>query len=125
DGLLCALHAQGADLAVVCQRSDEQRYGELVPGARVVAGPAALSHRAARLAWEQSGLPHVADRVAADVIHLPTYTIPMSTDLPTVVTLHDVTLLAEPQPHHPDRTTYGNAAPPTAPRRPTRTRTPS
>ncbi len=125
DGLLCALHAQGADLAVVCQRSDEQRYGELVPGARVVAGPAALSHRAARLAWEQSGLPHVADRVAADVIHLPTYTIPMSTDLPTVVTIHDVTLFAEPEPHDPVRTTYVKSATRTAARRATRIIAPS
>ncbi|HEY8480570.1 MAG TPA: glycosyltransferase family 1 protein [Spirillospora sp.] len=125
DGLLCALHARGADLAVVCQRTDEKRYGDLVPGARVIAGPAALSHRAARLAWEQSGLPHVADRVGADVIHLPTYTIPVSTALPTVVTIHDVTLFTEPEAHDPVRTSYVRSATRTAARRATRLIVPS
>ena len=38
DGLIGALDAAGADLAVVCQRADEERYGRLAPGARVVAG---------------------------------------------------------------------------------------
>ncbi|MBB4777950.1 glycosyltransferase family 4 protein [Actinomadura welshii] len=125
DGLLCALHAQGADLAVVCQRADEKRYGGLVPGARVVAGPAGLSHRATRLAWEQSGLPHVAERVGADVLHLPTYTIPVSLALPTVVTIHDVTLFAEPEPHDPVRTSYVKSATRTAARRATRLIAPS
>ncbi|XRQ05688.1 glycosyltransferase family 4 protein [Actinomadura welshii] len=125
DGLLCALHAQGADLAVVCQRADEERYEGLVPGARVVAGPAALSHRASRLAWEQTGLPHVAERVAADVIHLPTYTMPVSAALPTVVTIHDVTLFAEPEVHDPVRTTYVKSATRTAARRATRLIAPS
>ncbi|MEU8797126.1 glycosyltransferase family 1 protein [Spirillospora sp. NPDC048819] len=125
DGLLCALHAQGADLAVVCQRADEERYGGLVPGARIVAGPAALSHRATRLAWEQSGLPHVAEQVAADVIHLPTYTMPVSAALPTVVTIHDVTQFAEPEAHDPVRATYIKSAIRTAARRATRLIAPS
>ena len=42
DGLIGALDAAGADLAVVCQRADEERYERLAPGARVVAGPTAL-----------------------------------------------------------------------------------
>ncbi|MFI0486297.1 glycosyltransferase family 4 protein [Actinomadura sp. 9N215] len=125
DGLLVALHAQGADLAVACQRADEERYEGLIPGARVVAGPATLSHRATRLAWEQSGLPHVAERVAADVIHLPTYTMPVSAVLPTVVTIHDVTLFAEPEVHDPVRTSYIKSATRTAARRATRLIAPS
>ncbi|WUI00619.1 glycosyltransferase family 4 protein [Spirillospora sp. NBC_00431] len=125
DGLLSALHAQGADLAVACQRADEKRYEGLVPGARVVAGPATLSHRATRLAWEQSGLPHVAERVGADVIHLPTYTMPVSAVLPTVVTIHDVTLFAEPEVHDPVRTSYIKSATRTAARRATRLIAPS
>ncbi|WP_067491433.1 glycosyltransferase family 4 protein [Actinomadura hibisca] len=125
DGLLAALHTLGADLAVACQRADEQRYGLLAPGARVVAGPAALAHRATRLAWEQSGLPHLAERVGADVIHLPSYTIPIRPGLPTVVTIHDVTLFAEPEPHDPLRTTYVKSATRTAARRATRLIAPS
>ncbi|MFB4297822.1 glycosyltransferase family 4 protein [Actinomadura sp. NTSP31] len=125
DGLLSALHALGADLAVACQRSDEKRYGLLAPGARIVAGPTALAHRASRLAWEQSGLPHVADGVAADVIHLPTYTMPVSAVRPTVVTIHDVSLFAEPEVHDPVRTTYVKSATRTAARRATRLIVPS
>ena len=47
DGLVSALEAAGADLALACQRADEERYGRLVPSARVVAAPTAISHRAA------------------------------------------------------------------------------
>src|SRR5580704_9357325 len=66
DGLVAALGATGADLAVACQRADEERYGRLVPEATVVAGPTAIAHRPARLAWEQTGLPLVAQQVNAD-----------------------------------------------------------
>jgi glycosyltransferase involved in cell wall biosynthesis len=125
DGLLGALHAQGADLAVACQRADEKRYETLVPGARVVAGPATLAHRATRLAWEQSGLPHLAERVGADVIHLPTYTMPVSAALPTVVTIHDVPLFTEPELHDPVRTSYIKSATRSAARRATRLIVPS
>src|ERR1700727_1685308 len=69
DGLVSALDAAGADLAVACQRADEERYGRLVPHARVVAGPPAIAHRPARLAWEQSGLPMVAQQIEAGVLH--------------------------------------------------------
>src|ERR1700743_1369769 len=77
DGLIGALGSAGADLAITCQRADEERYSRLIPGARVLAGPTALGHRSARLAWEQSGLPLVAQQVAADVIHMPYYTMPL------------------------------------------------
>ncbi|MFD0685346.1 glycosyltransferase family 4 protein [Actinomadura fibrosa] len=125
DGLLTALHALGADLAVACQRVDEQRYGALAPGARIVAGPAALAHRATRLAWEQSSLPYVAESVEADVIHLPTYAMPVSCSLPAVVTIHDVALFAEPEVHDPVRTSYVKSATRTAVRRASRVIVPS
>ncbi|GAA4091058.1 glycosyltransferase family 1 protein [Actinomadura miaoliensis] len=125
DGLLGALHTLGADLAVACQRADERRYAELVPGARIVPGPAALAHRASRLAWEQSGLPYVARQVEADVLHVPAYTIPMSAGLPTVVTIHDVTLFAEPGVDDPIRATYIKSATRTAAKRATRLVVPS
>jgi len=97
DGLIGALDVAGADMAVVCQRADEERYGRLAPGARVVTGPTALSHRSARLAWEQSGLPVVAQQVNADVIHVPYYSMPLRPGRPTVVTVHDVTFFTEPE----------------------------
>jgi hypothetical protein len=60
DGLLGALgrmDPERVDLAVVAQRSDAERYSRMLGDAEVIAGPAAVAHRPARLAWEQTGLP--------------------------------------------------------------------
>ena len=97
DGLLGALAPTGIDLAVVCQRADEERYGRLAPGAKIVAGPVGLGHRSERLAWEQSGLPVVAEQVGADVIHMPNYSMPLRPGLPTVVTIHDLAFFTDPE----------------------------
>lgn len=125
DGLIGALSSAGADLAVACQRADSQRYERLAPGARVVAGPAALGHRPARLAWEQSGLPVVAQQVGADVIHMPFYSMPLRPGRPTVVTVHDVTYFTEPSLHPPASGMLFKAAIRTAARRATRLLVPS
>jgi glycosyltransferase involved in cell wall biosynthesis len=125
DGLVCALGAAGADLAVACQRADEERYGRLVPGARVVAAPPAIAHRPARLAWEQSGLPLVAQQVGADVIHSPHYSMPLRPGVPTVVTIHDLTFFTEPDAHGPLTATFYKAAIRTSVRRATRLIVPS
>jgi glycosyltransferase involved in cell wall biosynthesis len=97
DGLIGALGATGVDLALACQRSDEERYGRLAPGATVVAGPIGLGHRTERLAWEQSGLPVLAQQVGADVLHMPNYTVPLRPGLPTVVTIHDLSFFTDPE----------------------------
>ena len=99
DGLIGALTVTGIDLAVVCQRADEERYGRLAPGAKIVAGPVGLGHRSERLAWEQSGLPVVAEQVGADVIHMPNYSMPLRPGLPTVVTIHDLAYRMSPEAH--------------------------
>ncbi|MCW2884306.1 MAG: hypothetical protein QOE54_1470 [Streptosporangiaceae bacterium] len=125
DGLIAALHAAGADLAVACQRPDEERYATLAPSARVVAGPAAITHRSARQAWEQYGLPYIAKQVGADVLHSPYYTVPLSPGLPTVVTIHDVTYFTDPDVHEPGKATYIRSATRTAARRATRLIVPS
>ncbi len=127
DGLIGALGSEsaGADLAVVCQRADEERYGRLAPGARIVAGPAALGHRPARLAWEQSGLPVVAQQVAADVIHMPHFSMPLRPGRPTVVTVHDVTYFTEPEEHSAASTLFFKSAIRTATRRASRLIVPS
>jgi glycosyltransferase involved in cell wall biosynthesis len=125
DGLVCALDAAGADLAVACQRADEERYGRLVPNARVVAGPPAIAHRPARLAWEQSGLPLVAQQVEAAVIHSPHYSMPLRPNKPVVVTIHDLTFFTEPDAHSPVIATFYKAAIRTSARRATRLIVPS
>jgi glycosyltransferase involved in cell wall biosynthesis len=125
DGLIAALHAVDADLAVACQRSDEERYGTIAPRARIVSGPTAIAHRQVRLAWEQTGLPFVAQQVGADVIHLPYYSIPTRPGVPAVVTVHDVTYFSEPEVHNPVKSTYIKSATRAACRRATRLIVPS
>jgi glycosyltransferase involved in cell wall biosynthesis len=125
DGLVAALGATGADLAVACQRNDEERYGRLVPEATVVAGPTAIAHRAARLAWEQTGLPLVAQQVNADVLHAPHYTMPLRPGVPVVSTIHDLTYFTEPDAHNPVTATFFKSAIRTAARRATRLLVPS
>jgi glycosyltransferase involved in cell wall biosynthesis len=110
DGLVTALVEGGADLALACQRADEERYGRLLPGARIVPGPPAIAHRPARLAWEQSGLPLIATQVEADVIHSPHYSMPLRPGLPTVVTIHDLAFFTAPDTHNPVTATFYKAA---------------
>jgi glycosyltransferase involved in cell wall biosynthesis len=101
DGLIAALATGGVDLAVVCQRADEERYARLAPGAKIAGGPVGLGHRSERLAWEQSGIPHVAEQVGADVIHMPNYSMPLHPGLPTVVTIHDLSFFTDPDRYTP------------------------
>jgi glycosyltransferase involved in cell wall biosynthesis len=125
DGLLPALEAQDADLAVACQRSDAERYARLAPHAQVVSGPAAIAHRPARLAWEQTGLPLVAQQVGADVVHSPHYTMPLRAGKPVVVTLHDATFFTEPELHASVKSGFYRSATRTSLRRATRCIVPS
>ena len=99
DGLISALGEAGADFAVVCQRSDGERFGRMAPQATIVPGPAAVAHRPARLAWEQTGLPLVVAQVGADVLHSPHYTMPLRAGKPVVVTIHDATFFTQPDVH--------------------------
>src|SRR3984957_20411191 len=101
DGLIGALAATGVDLAVACQRSDDERYGRLAPGATIAAGAVGLAHRSERLAGEQSGLPFVAEQVGADVLHMPNYSMPLRPGLPTVVTIHDLSFFTDPERYTP------------------------
>jgi len=101
DGLIGALAGTDVDLAVACQRADEDRYGRLAQGAAIVAGPVGLGHRSERHAWEQTGLPVVAEQVGADVIHMPNYSMPLRPGLPTVVTIHDLSFFTDPERYSP------------------------
>ena len=125
EGLLAALGRGEADLAVVSQRADAERYGRLAPQARIIAGPAAIAHRPARLAWEQTGLPLVAQQVGAQVIHSPHYTAPLRTSCPVVVTVHDATFFTEPEHYERAKGTFFRSATRTSLRRAARVIVPS
>jgi len=125
DGLLTALCRTSADITVVCQRSDAERYGRLAPGIEVVAGPATIAHRPARLAWEQTGLPLLAQHVNADVIHSPHYSVPLRSGRPVVVTIHDASFFTEPDHYATAKGAFYRSAIRTSLRRAKRTVVPS
>ncbi|MFN2540446.1 MAG: glycosyltransferase family 4 protein [Mycobacteriales bacterium] len=125
DGLVTALAEAGADLAIASQRADAERYGRIAPDAKIIAGPAAIAHRPARLAWEQTGLPLVAQQVGAEVVHSPHYTMPLRAGRPVVVTIHDATFFTEPHLHTSVKGTFFRSATRTALRRSARCVVPS
>ncbi|GIH45108.1 glycosyl transferase [Microbispora rosea subsp. rosea] len=125
DGLVAALHEAGADIAVVCQRADAERYSALAPSARILSGPPAITNRNKRLAWEQTGLPVLARHAGAQVVHAPYYSIPLGSGLPTVVTVHDVTSFTDPDQHDPVRASFFRSATRTAVRHANRVIVPS
>lgn len=125
DGLVPALDQAGARLAIVCQRSDQDHYVRIAPHAEIIPGPAGLARRSARLAWEQTGLPLLAQRVKAGVIHAPHYTAPLRASCPVVVTVHDATFFTEPEHYEPSRRTFYRSAIKAALHRATRVITPS
>lgn len=101
DELLPALVRQGADLVVVAQIHDVDHYRSMLPGVPVHAAPAQAARRPVRLAWEQVGLPRLAQRVEAHVLHCPHYTMPLASPVPVVTTLHDATFFTLPGLHLP------------------------
>jgi len=126
DGLLGALgRRDDVDLAVVCQRTDAERYQQTLPGAEVLPAPAAVNHRPARLAWEQTGLPLLAQQVGAKVLHSPFYTCPLRASCPVTVTVHDATFFTEPEHYDKSRRTFFRSAIKTSLRRAERVIVPS
>ncbi|MGH3246341.1 MAG: glycosyltransferase, partial [Trebonia sp.] len=125
DGLIGALAATGVDLAVACQRADEDRYGRLAPAATIAAGPIGLGHRTERHAWGQSGLPFLAEQVGADVIHMPNYSMPLRPGPPTVVTIHDLAFFTDPERYTETSAVSLRSATKTAARQATRLIVPS
>ncbi|MDQ1644087.1 MAG: hypothetical protein QOJ50_271 [Cryptosporangiaceae bacterium] len=125
DGLLAALDRSSTDLVVVSQRADTERYGRLAPNAHVIGGPAAIAHRPARMAWEQTGLPLLAQQVGAQVLHSPHYTAPLRSSCPVVVTVHDATFFTEPEHYDKAKGTFFRSATRTSLRRAARVIVPS
>ncbi|WJK42472.1 glycosyltransferase family 1 protein [Solwaraspora sp. WMMA2056] len=128
DGLLGALGALvGSDIevSVVALRTDVERYTRMLPAVDVIAAPAAVAHRPARLAWEQTGLPLLAQQVGADVLHSPYYTCPMRAGCPVTVTVHDATFFTEPEHYDKSRRTFFRSAIKTSLRRASRVIVPS
>jgi glycosyltransferase involved in cell wall biosynthesis len=126
DGLLGVLGQRAElDVVVVCQRTDRERYTRQLPQAHVIAAPAAANHRPARLAWEQTGLPLLAQQINAQVLHSPFYTCPLRAGCPVTVTVHDATFFTEPEHYDKSRRTFFRSAIKTSLRRAARVIVPS
>lgn len=125
EGLLGALNAMDANMVVVAQRSDHERYTRLLPNATIIPGPSAIAHRPARLAWEQTGLPMLGAQVGAQVLHSPFYTCPLRSGCPVTVTVHDATFFTEPEHYDKSRRTFFRSAIKTSLRRAARVIVPS
>jgi glycosyltransferase involved in cell wall biosynthesis len=109
DELVPALARTGIDLVVACQPRDTEVYGA-VAGVDVVPAPGLTAGRPGRMAWEQVGLPALARRTGADLLHSPHYTMPRRPGLPVAVTLHDATFFSHPQLHSPLKARFFRAA---------------
>ncbi len=82
DNLTEALDAAGAALSVVCQNRDAEIFARLAPHSRIIPTAEELGSRPARLAWEQTTLSRLANRLPVDVIHSPHYTMPLAASVP-------------------------------------------
>lgn len=125
EGLLGALDRMDANLVVVAQRSDHERYTRMLPNAVIIPAPTAIAHRPARLAWEQTGLPMLATQVGAKVLHSPFYTCPLRANCPITVTVHDATFFTEPEHYDKSKRTFFRSAIKTSLRRADRVIVPS
>lgn len=77
---------------LACCRDERFDFRLLAPG-----GPSQrLSGNAAKLQWEQFGLPKAARQRGVDLVHVPYFSAPRSQHVPYVVTVHDVIPLALP-----------------------------
>jgi len=97
DGIVPALVDAGVDLVVVAQPRDREVFERA--GARVVDAPSLAAGTAGRLIWEQVGLPALARRVGARLVHSPHYTFPLALRRPRVITVHDLTFYSHPRLH--------------------------
>ena len=82
-------------LTVWCRRDDAARWES--PGLTVL--PSAPPSRPARLVWEQAGLARALRTAGVAVHHGPHYTMPVLCPVPSVVTVHDLTLVEHPEWH--------------------------
>ncbi|MBW3580708.1 MAG: glycosyltransferase family 4 protein [Actinobacteria bacterium] len=102
--LVEAIAAAGAvDLELVAAVGDSRRWQMIAPQAPVHA--VAPGRRPARLVWEQTQAPALAQRLGG-LWHGPHYTVPLRAVGPLVVTIHDLTFFDHPEWHERTKVVY-------------------
>jgi len=95
-------------LTLFSRRDDAKRWEGIGASdmARVV--PRAPRRRLARLSWEEFGLNAALrrERPALEVFFGPHYTMPSSSSIPCVVTVHDLTFIEHPEWHERSKAMY-------------------
>jgi len=87
----------GVDLVLASRTDDSERWRVIAPTADLHA--VAARTRPARLVWEQTLGPRLADKLSVDLWHGPHYTMPVRVRVPAVVTVHDLTFFDHPEWH--------------------------
>src|SRR5262245_23642436 len=89
----------GIDELVVVSNRPVETTTALAPHVKV----AVSSWRLPRLVWMQTGAPRALKRLGAEVAHFTNGMIPVLSPIPTVVTIHDMSLTIHPRFHPPRR----------------------
>jgi len=87
------------DEIVVVSNRPLDTTAPLPPSVRVVASPS----RVPRLVWMQLIAPRLLRRLRVDVAHFTNGMVPLAISVPTVVTIHDMSLTMFPKYHPPRR----------------------
>lgn len=88
---------ENIDLSIITRKNDVDRFRTVAPKARVL--DIAPISKAGRIAFQTFKLGPLIDSMDFDVFHGPHYQIPNKLDTPSVVTIHDMTLLTHPDVH--------------------------
>jgi glycosyltransferase involved in cell wall biosynthesis len=103
--LLAALAARGeVRLEVFCAPGSATSLA--APGVGMHPVAAARAGRPARIAWTQLLAGRAARSARADLLHGVHYELPLAARPPQVVTVHDLTLLTNPEWHEPGKVRY-------------------
>ncbi|WP_439688720.1 glycosyltransferase family 4 protein [Curtobacterium sp. SP.BCp] len=106
EGLVSHLAAPDLDVHLVVRPEHVEHFAALAPSVTVHAAPRWTRSVPLRFVWEQTGLPLLARRLHADVLHSPHYTFPFAWRGGSVVTLHDATFFSNPEWHSRTKRTF-------------------
>ena len=93
-----AREAAGHEITVISNRPVDTTV-PLPPSVRVLAS----STRIPRMVWMQTLAPRMVRQLRADIVHFTNGMVPFASTVPTVVTIHDMSLTLLPQYHPPRR----------------------